>query len=128
MNTFFRIIVLGALIAAVDVAPPPVEVLKATGGLPPHVVGRFSDPGRFVETKTGDFLVLDRRGHTVYGVDRGRTAVRKILQVGFEQGKLLQPAVLALSADDIFAVADAPSGMERIQYFGTDGTAIGGFY
>jgi hypothetical protein len=48
--------------------------------------------------------------------------------VGFEAGKVLQPAALAISADDVFAVADAPSGNERIQYFTMQGAWLGGFY
>jgi len=105
-----------------------VEVIDAVGGLPAHIVGAFEEPVGFVQTTTGDYLVLDRRAHTVYGIDPARTGTRKVLQIGFEQGRVLQPAVLALSRDDVFAVADAPSGLERIQYFATTGTFLGGFY
>ena len=41
---------------------------------------------------------------------------------------MLRPGVLALSKDDIFAVADAPNGLERIQYFNLEGLLLGGFY
>jgi hypothetical protein len=105
-----------------------LEVLNATGGLPAHIVNKFVDPIGFVETSTGEFLVLDRRAHTVYAVDARKTTVRTVLQVGFETGKVLSPGVLSLAASDIFAVADAPSSFERIQYFTADGTRLGGFF
>jgi hypothetical protein len=107
---------------------PTVDILAATGGLQAHIVNQFTDPVGFAEATSGEYIVLDRRQHTVYGINAKQTAVRKILQVGFEIGKVLQPAVLALSRDDIFAVADAPSGNERIQYFTLQGAFLGGFY
>jgi len=120
------------LVAAASIAgvhgAPAIEVLKATGGLPAHIVGRFEDPVGFVESSTGEYLVLDRRAHTVYAVNAGHTEVRKVLQIGFEEGRVLRPGVLALSRDDIFAVADAPNGFERIQYFSLEGSLLGGFY
>jgi hypothetical protein len=105
-----------------------VDVLEATGGLPARLVGTFEDPVGFAQATTGDYFVLDRRAHTVYAVDAARTSVRKILQVGFEEGRVLRPAVLALSRDDVLAVGDAPGGLERIQYFDLDGRFLGGFY
>jgi hypothetical protein len=104
-----------------------VEVLSAVDGLPAHIVSQFVDPIGFARTTTGESLVLDRRAHTIYAVNRQRTSVRKVIVVGFEEGKVLRPGVLALSSDDIFAVADAPNGFERIQYFSTTGSYIGGF-
>src|SRR5262245_46060286 len=98
---------------------PVVEILTATGGLPAHIAGQFTDAIGFAETTTGESLVLDRREHTVYAVDRAKSSVRKLIVIGFEEGKVLQPGVLALSKDDVFAVADAPNGLERIQYFST---------
>lgn len=105
-----------------------VEVLTATGGLPVHIAGRFEEPIGFAEATTGEFIVLDRRAHTVYTINRAKTEARKVLEVGFEKGRVLQPGVLALSKDDIFAVADAPNGFERIQYFSLAGSFLGGFY
>jgi len=109
-------------------AAAPVETLKAIGGLPAHIVTQFQDPVAFAEATSGEFIVLDRRGHTVYGINAKKTTARRLLQVGVEQGRVLQPAVLALSADDIFAVADAPNGWERIQFFSLTGSLLGGFY
>jgi len=120
-----------ALTAAVSFAQPTgvaVEVLTATSALPAHLSGRFGDPIGFVQATTGEYLVLDRRAHTVYRVDAKQTSVTQVLQIGFEEGRVLEPGVLAVSRDDIFAVADAPNGMERIQYFDLKGLFLGGFY
>ena len=105
-----------------------VDVLTATGGLPAHIVGGFFDPIGFAETTTGEYVVLDRRAHTIYTVDARKTAARKAIAVGFEEGKVLQPGVLAISKDDVLAVSDAPGGLERIQFFNAAGMHLGGFY
>ncbi len=107
---------------------PQAEILQATGSLPAHIAGQFEDPVGCAEARTGEYVILDRRAHTVFVVNPEKTAARKVLEIGFEKGRVLQPAVLALSADDIFAVADAPSGLERIQYFSLQGSFLGGFY
>lgn len=108
-------------------APGDVEILDAAGGLPAHIAGRFTDPVAFATTSSGDYVVLDRRKHTIYGIDREKTRVRTIIEVGVETGKLLQPAALSI-AGDLLAVADAPGGLERIQYFTLKGQFVGGFY
>lgn len=104
-----------------------VDTLRATGGLPAYMVGQLEDPIGFVQATTGEYLVLDRRAHTIYRVDAAKTTMRKVVQVGSELGRVLEPGVLALSQDDIFAVADAPAGAERIQDFTTGGVFLGGF-
>jgi hypothetical protein len=125
------VLTMGGLLA---VRPGPglaragVDVIEATGGLPAWIVDQFTDPIGFVQTVSGEYLVLDRRQHTVYGVDKAKQSVHTIIQIGFEQGRVLEPGALALGPDDIFAVADAPGQNERIQYFGTNGEFIGGFY
>jgi len=106
----------------------PVETLTATGGLPAHIVGQFREPIGFAVTESGDYVVLDRRAHTVYAVDRTTRAVRRVIQIGFEEGRVLDPAVLSLGPDGFFAVADGPRGAGRVQYFALDGTRLGGFY
>src|SRR6187402_3505589 len=78
-------------------APPAVEVLTATSALPAHLAGTFADPIGFVQAMTGQYLVLDRRAHTVYLIDAKQTTATQVLQVGFEQGRLLGPAALAIS-------------------------------
>jgi hypothetical protein len=127
-SLFLCLFVSAILSAGGATATPTVEILNATGGLPAHIVGTFEDPIGFAETTGGESIVLDRRAHTIYAINRQKTAVRKVIVVGFEEGKVLQPGVLALSKDDIFAVADAPNGLERIQYFSLTGSLLGGFY
>lgn len=104
-----------------------VETLTVTGGLPPAIVSRFEQPVAFVQTRNGDYLVLDRRAHTVYGVSAAKPVLRKLVQIGSETGRVIQPAAFALSADDVFAVADAPAGYERVQVFTAAGSAMGSF-
>ena len=120
------VIALAAGLSAVSPTSP--EVLRATGGVPAHIANQFEEPIGFAEASTGDFVVLDRRAHTVYLIDRDKKAARKIIEIGFEKGRVLGPGVLSLGADDIFAVADAPNRLERIQYFSLSGTHLGGFY
>ena len=105
-----------------------VETLRAVGSLPSGILNRFQDPIGCAETSTGEIVVLDKRAHTVYVVSADRAAVRKILEIGGEQGRVLSPGVLDLSRDDIIAVADAPQGQERIQYFSLTGSRLGGFW
>jgi hypothetical protein len=119
----------GAVSVAAAAAPSGVAVdtLRATGALPAHLTGRFMDPVRFAVAADGRYLVLDRRDHTVYVIDRTRDTIEQVLKVGFEPGKLFHPGALSL-AGDRFAVADAPNGYERIQYFSLDGRQVGSFY
>ena len=122
---FAGVVAAAALTPASPIAP---EVLRATGGLPAHVVGKFREPIAFAAAKTGEYLVLDSRAHTVYVIDRSGEPVRQTLPIGLEQGKILSPAALSLAPNDIFAVADAPKGDERIQYFTLAGETLGAFY
>ena len=104
-----------------------VEVLQSVSALPPHLAGLFSEPAGFHQLRSGAYLVFDRRGHTVYGIDAAMTAATKIVQVGQETGHIIQPVAFAVSSDDRFVVADAPFGRERVQRFGSAGTRLGGF-
>jgi len=117
-----------ALAATVTTAQHRVDVLEPVSGLPAHVFARFQQPATVVVTSTGDYLVLDRRAHTVFRVNPSGQIVRPILGIGHEPGRLLRPMAMALSDDDILAVLDAPNNVQRLQYFGTDGTLIGQFY
>ena len=104
------------------------DVINAIGGLPAHLVYGLQEPVGFIETSTGEFLVLDRRVHMVYAFDAKKTKRREVLKVGLEKDSVLQPAVLSLGPGDLFAVSDAQWGLERIQYFNTSGLWIGGFF
>ena len=118
----------GEASTAIAIPDQSVATLKATGGLPAHFVTQFTEPVGFAQAASGEYVVLDRRQHTVYAIDAKKASLRKVIQIGFETGKVLQPAALAISRDDIFAVADGPGGNERIQYFTLTGAFLGGFY
>jgi len=96
--------------------------------LPAHLAGRFRDPVRFVQTITGDYLVLDRRAHTVSRIDREMTTVSQVIDIGFEEGRVLSPTALSVGPAGAFAVADAPKMHERIQFFTARGSAMGSFF
>jgi hypothetical protein len=104
-----------------------VEVLRSVGGLPPHLVGAFEEPLGFQQTPGGPYYVFDRRGHTVYAVDSEKKAAIKMVEIGPELGRILQPRGFDTSPTGSFVVADAPRGVERIQIFGGGGLRRGGF-
>jgi hypothetical protein len=109
-------------------AQPPLDVLTPVGGLPTSITAAFENPRAYVETSTGETLVLDAGSHSVFLIDARRTAARKILQPGAEWGRILRPSAFSLGAHDIFAIADSPGNFDRIQYFATSGARLGGFY
>jgi len=117
-----------AIAAALDAAAPAVEILTSIAAMPPHLAGKLREPYGCAQASTGEYVVLDRRGHSVFVINAGRTEMRQVLSIGQELGRLLEPGVLSLAGNDIFAIADGPGGYERIQYFGLDGTRVGGFY
>lgn len=118
-----------AVLAVVGLsAQRAAEVLQPVFALPPHVVNRFELPVSFVVTSTGDYLVLDRRAHTVFRMDAAGREVTPILGIGQEAGRVLRPTAIALSDDDILAVLDGPGAYQRLQYFTPRGTLIGLFY
>jgi hypothetical protein len=103
------------------------EALHSVAALPPHLAGLFSEAAGFHRLRSGGYLVFDRRAHTVYGVDAALTTATKIVQVGQESGRIIQPVAFAAASDDRFVVADAPAGRERVQRFTPEGTRLGGF-
>jgi hypothetical protein len=104
-----------------------VEVLQSVGGLPPHIVGLFEEPLGFQQAPDGGYLVFDRRGHTVYRVDPGRTSATKVVEIGQELGRILQPRGFDVSSTGTFVVADSPRRLDRVQLFGARGDPVGGF-
>jgi hypothetical protein len=109
-------------------AAPLSDLLQAIAAAPAHVANRFSDDAIFVATSTGDYVVLDRRSHSVHVFDRGGHRVRRLADPGLAAGEVFDPLALAISGDDIIAVADSPNGYDRIQYFTPEGMRVGGFY
>lgn len=105
-----------------------VDVLRSVGGLPAHVAGLFDEPAAFQQADNGYYFVFDRRGHAVYMVDPDRATARKVVDVGQEDGRIIQPGGFDLAAEGSFVVADVPRGQERIQIFGPGALRIGGFF
>jgi hypothetical protein len=113
--------------AAVRVSPGRVDVLRSVSTLAPDVVGQFRDPIGFKQTASGDYYVFDRRAHAVYSVDAGGRTSRKLVQIGAEDGRVIEPSAFDVAANGSFAVADSPNGRERVQLFDAAGVRTGGF-
>jgi hypothetical protein len=109
-------------------SPGRVEVLKAINSLAPHVVGLFREPIGFKQTANGEYYVFDRRGHTVYAVEAKGTSATKLVQIGAEEGRLIEPSAFDVAINGSFAVADAPNARERVQLFDAGGNRTGGFF
>ena len=105
-----------------------VEVLRSTGGLPPHIVTSYEDTINFQQDGTGTYFVFDRRGHTVHTVDAARTMTRKVLEIGQEDGRVIQPTGFDIASDGSFVVADVPRAQQRVQTFDRGGTLLTGFF
>jgi hypothetical protein len=106
-----------------------VQTLKSVGGLPPHIAGLFEEPLSFQQVAGGPYYVFDRRAHTVFTVDAERTNARKLIEIGQEAGRIIQPSGFDVAPDgSSIVVADAPRAQERIQLFGPGGFRTGGFF
>ena len=105
-----------------------VQTLKSTGGLPAHIAGRFEEIGACERSASGDYFVFDRRNHMVSLVPGTLDAPpRELVGVGIEPGRVLNPSAFDLAPDKTFAVADAPFGQPRVQFFFETGARLGGF-
>jgi hypothetical protein len=105
-----------------------VEMLRSTGSLPPHIVGSYEEAINFQQDASGTYFVFDRRGHTVHTVDAGKTMSRKILEIGQEDGRVIQPTGFDVTADGRFVVADVPRAQQRVQTFDRTGKLLSGFF
>lgn len=115
-----------ALALAAAAAPPPVEVLRSTGGLPAHIAGSFRDPFGFQQTDSGQYFVFDRRAHAVFTI--AGDAAKKVVDIGAEPGRVIDPTAFDIDpADGSFVVTDAPLRRPRVQMFTVDGRRLGGF-
>lgn len=104
-----------------------VEELRAIGGLPPDIVGVYREPAAFQQLASGQYLVFDRRAHAVFGVDAAATTTWKLVDIGQEPGRLLDPTAFDAEPGGSFVVADAPARVERVQIFASGGRRLGGF-
>jgi hypothetical protein len=105
-----------------------VEALRSIGGLPPHIAGGFREAVAFHQGPDGTYYVFDRRAHAVFAVDAARGAVRTLVDIGQEDGRVIQPKGFDVSSDGRIVVADAPRNRQRIQVFDPAGTRQAGFY
>jgi hypothetical protein len=113
--------------AHLSASPADVSILRSIGGIPPDIVGAFRGPAGFQQTASGQYMVFDRRGHAVYGIDRDARAAWKIVQIGGETGRILDPTAFDMEPRGSFAVADVAGSRQRIQVFGIGGALMGGF-
>ncbi|MDO8837016.1 MAG: hypothetical protein Q7V01_15545 [Vicinamibacterales bacterium] len=120
-------LVLAALAVATVPAARRVEVLSSIGGLPPHIVGLFREAAGFQQTTAGQYFVFDRRSHAVFGVDEAMTTAWKLVDIGQETGRVLDPTAFDAEPGGTFVVADAPGRVERVQIFEKGGRQLGGF-
>jgi hypothetical protein len=123
----------GVFLALISLASRPdaalrVEVLRSIGGLPPHIVGTYEESINFQQDSSGAYFVFDRRGHTVHSVDAAKTASRKVLEIGLEEGRIIQPTGFDVAADGRFVVADVPRAQQRVQTFDSSGKFLTGFF
>jgi hypothetical protein len=104
-----------------------VEILHSVAALPPHVAGQFAEPAGFAQLPSGDYLVFDRRGHTVFRVDRTLDTATPLVSIGSEPGRILLPFGFDVDPTGLLVLGDTPVFTERIQVFSTGGTRLAGF-
>ena len=117
------------LTSAVSLQPSALrstETLRSVAALPAHVAGTFEDIAACHLSPEGDYLIFDRRAHAVFSAPR-EGEPRKIIEIGVEPGRLLRPLAFDSASDGTFVIADAPTGVERIQVFFYLGGTTGGF-
>ena len=108
-------------------SPGRLEVLRSVNTLAPDVVGLFREPIGFKQTANGDYYVFDRRAHAVYRVDASGRTSDQLVQIGAEDGRVIEPSAFDVASNGSFAVADSPNGRERVQLFDAAGVRTGGF-
>lgn len=118
------LVIAGAAAAAITTE---VQELRSVAGLAPHLAGAFEEIVDCHLTPDGRYLVFDRRDHAVSIVAPRAAAPTKIVQIGSEKGRVLQPVAFDSSPDGTFVVADTPGGRPRIQFFVHTGSPLGGF-
>jgi hypothetical protein len=120
--------VVGADLKVGPYAAVRVDVLRPVGALPPHISGLFEEPVAFQQVANGYYFVFDRRAHAIYMIDPERTAARKVVEIGQEEGRIIQPGGFDTTQEGSFVVADVPRGQERLQIFGPGALRSGGFF
>ena len=105
-----------------------VETLNAVGALPAHIAGSFQDLTSCQQSQAGDYFIFDRRAHAVYTAAATLDSARKLIEIGAEPGRVIDPSAFDLAADGSFIVADAPGGRARVQVFLPSGSTVSGFF
>ena len=108
-------------------AAQATAILRPSGGLSQQVCDALIEPITLTQGSDGRYLLLDRRAHTVYAVDRTGARLTTILAAGIQKGEVLQPAALSLAPDNAYAISDAPFGQERIQVYTSADSQIRAF-
>jgi hypothetical protein len=104
-----------------------IETLRSVSALPAHIAGSFQQMTSCQQTAAGDYFIFDRRSHAVFVAPAGLHTARKLITIGAEAGRLLDPSAFDLADDDSFVVADAPRGEPRVQMFLASGSTVTGF-
>jgi hypothetical protein len=109
-------------------AQPSIETLRPVAALPAHIAESFPQLTACQQSAEGVYFIFDRRAHSVYTAGPALDSARKLIEIGTEPGRVLDPTAFDLAPDGTFMVADAPRGQPRIQLFLTSGTTLGSFY
>ncbi len=120
--------VAGLLLATAGVYAISLETLQPVRSVPPEIAGRFRDPRGFQQSASGQYFVFDRRAHEMWGIDPRFDGPFRIVEIGGESGRIIDPTSFAVAPDGTFVVADAPRGLARIQSFTAAGFRTGGFF
>lgn len=104
-----------------------VETLASVAALPAHIAGTFQQLTSCQQTASGDYFIFDRRSHAVFVAPTGLDSARKLITIGAEPGRVIDPSAFDLAADGSFIVADAPGGEPRIQIFLASGSTVTAF-
>jgi hypothetical protein len=117
-----------ASLLALAAAPAGRAVLTSAAALAPHVTGQFREPDGFAQLASGEFVVADRRGHTVYVVAPDMASARPVIRIGQEPGNILLPFGFDVDrAGNLIVVGDSPGPFDRIQVFTPAGSRVAGF-
>lgn len=101
--------------------------LESVRAIPPHLAGEFEEPSGFARRPDGTTLVFDRRRHAVFVIDAAQSSVRRLVDIGYERGRLLRPTAFDVHRNGMFVVADAPGLQPRISVFEANGTLFNYF-
>lgn len=104
------------------------DTLMPVRSVPPEIAGRFREPRGFQQSASGQYYVFDRRAHEMWGIDPRMEGPFRIVEIGAEPGRIIDPTSFAVAPDGSFVVADAPRGTARIQAFTPAGFRTAGFF